>query len=185
MPTKVKFLNENHSVEFDYLVARKHSKLVETLGDTCSEEEDALEVVIRPKDCVPTYKSLMALKEYLLYFSDKTPTQFPKPLPDEIEKFASEFEKEFLIKQLGNRTTDNDNLELLTLYQCAQFLQMHDLVTLIAGWIASRIMGICKKYRDCMVAGEKIRDLLHLPDDWTPEEKNQLRLETAWPDDED
>ena len=189
MPRIVKFISDTETIEVGFAAAAKLSKLVETLGAVTTDEEDVLEVPLCPTGVIVSSHTLASIREYMLEYGEgsKAPTNFPQPLSAEIETFANPFEKEFLLKQLGgDGLNPTDNLNLLVLYKTAQFLKMtNNLAKLLAGWIASRIMEITNRHRLAWDAAEKIRELLHMNNDWLPDDADRLATEREWPEDDE
>jgi len=100
--------------------------------------------------------------EYCTYHVDHPPR--PMETADDVDQWDVEF------------LMNVDKPTLFQLAQAAHFLVIKSLLDLVCRTIADAIIA-CK-------TPEKVREMLHIQNDFTPEEEQKIRLENQWAFDE-
>lgn len=99
--------------------------------------------------------------------------EIPIPLTASVEHFVKPWEMEF-VRDIEKRVL------LLPLLECATYLRIDALQSLLSAYLAQRICEISKSAPCIMEGAEQLRQYLHLENEWTPEERVQLGEEMQY-----
>ncbi|KEG08348.1 hypothetical protein DQ04_07401030 [Trypanosoma grayi] len=104
---------------------------------------------------------------------DRRVAEIPKPLTAPVDHFAKAWEMDFA------RDMERCDL-LLPLLECSCYLRIDALHGLLAAFVAQRIEEISKAAPSIMEGAERVRQYLHLANEWTPEEMTHLEEEMRY-----
>ncbi|KPI83443.1 hypothetical protein ABL78_7513 [Leptomonas seymouri] len=149
--------NDKDAVEEDQA---SHSS-AENAADTEPLKAEDLEYSDKVLDVVCHYAMLPR--------SDRTES-IPRPLTQDLKRVVTAEEMELV-------TTAEKNDYLVDLLNCAMFLRFQQLTALCAAYMAMRIEEISKAAPDIMTGAQRIRDFMHMENEWTEEEMVHLKAE--------
>lgn len=116
---------------------------------------------------------LDVVREYAMRATSERTANIPRPLTQELKSVINADEMDLVKKaEAGNYLVD--------LLNCALFLQFSQLSALCAAYMAVRIEEIAKAAPDIMEGAERIRQFMHMENEWTEEEMGHLRREMEY-----
>ena len=148
-----------------FAVSRKAMSLSKVISDMLADVPDSEEVDIPLRQTAETMRYVI---EYVEYHKDVTPDQIPSPLPTPLSSLISEWSKRFLYTDLVRGGDDREHRILLNVLSASHFLHIEPLLDLTCACVGSMIQGKSPR---------QIRELLHIPNDFTEEQELQNEKE--------
>lgn len=116
---------------------------------------------------------LDVVRGYALLPKGERTDNIPRPLTQDIRSVVTA--DEMALVQAAEKGD-----YLVDLLNCAMFLRFAQLTALCAAYMAVRIDEIAKAAPDIMTGAQRIRDFLHMENEWTEEEMGHLRKEMEY-----
>ncbi|CCW64595.1 unnamed protein product [Phytomonas sp. EM1] len=110
---------------------------------------------------------------YAMLPDDQRTANIPKPLIMPLKLLVQAHELD-LVREAEEKQF------LVQLLDIASYLRFEQLVALCAAYISERIGEIARGAPDIMTGSERIREFLHMDNEWTPEEMEHLRREMEY-----
>jgi len=143
----------------------------EEAEETVAEEADADEAeAVKIDTLTCNKKTLEVIKEYAEMPASKRTKTLPKPIDGEFGSHVMAHE----LKMVKDAEKDGYLVDLL---DAAIQLRFSALSDMCAGYCSVRIRQIAQAAPDIMTGAERIREFLHMENEWTPEETEHLRKE--------
>jgi hypothetical protein len=138
-----------------------------------STEDDAEQGPLKTENLEYANKVLDVVRDYaMLPASDRT-SEISRPLAMPLSHCVKPGEMELV------REAESQDY-LVELLNCAMFLRFRQLTSLCAAYMAVRIDEIAKEAPDIMTGAERIRNFMHMENEWTEEEMGHLRAEMEY-----
>lgn len=136
--------------------AAKSCKMLAGMFENADEDEEIkLDV-----DC--DSKTLPLVIQYCEYHKESKPAALPQPLQKHIDEYLDQWDKDFIYTNLVEKSDETKHEALLEVMAAAHYFDNDDLLNLCCAKVGSMIQD---------KNPEQIRNLFHLPDDFTPEQK--------------
>ncbi|KPA77664.1 hypothetical protein ABB37_07010 [Leptomonas pyrrhocoris] len=141
-------------------------------GDMEAGDEDQAEDAeeLKVEDLEYSDRVLDVVQEYALLPPIDRTSNIPRPLTQDLKSVVSAAAMDLV-------TAAEKNDYLVDLLNCSMFLRCDQLTALCAAYMAMRIDEIAKGAPDIMAGAQRIRDFMHMENEWTPEEMVYLREE--------
>ncbi len=136
--------------------AAKSCKMLAGMFDN-ADEDDEIKLDV---DC--DSKTLSLVIQYCEYHKDSKPAALPQPLQKHIDEYLDQWDKDFIYNNLVQKNDETKHEALLEVMAAAHYFDNDDLLNLCCAKVGSMIQD---------KNPEQIRNLFHLPDDFTPEQK--------------
>lgn len=138
-----------------------------------SADEDADSEPLKAEDLEYPDMVLDVVRDYALLPKGERTDTIPRPLTQDIKSVVTADEMALV-------TAAEKGDYLVDLLNCAMFLRFSQLTALCAAYMAVRIDEIAKAAPDIMTGAQRIRDFLHMENEWTEEEMGHLRKEMEY-----
>jgi S-phase kinase-associated protein 1 len=142
-----------------FKMSRQASKACKMLSNMFENEGEDAEITL-DVDC--DSKTLPLVIQYCEYHKDSKPAALPQPLQKHIDEYLDQWDKNFIYSNLVDKTDETKHEALLDVMAAAHYFDNEDLLNLCCAKVGSMIQD---------KNPEQIRNLFHLPDDFTPEQK--------------
>ena len=150
---------------------------IQTLLKDDQTETGNLDVDISHEGANYSSDAIQAVATYVKQFapSGQRPSTIPKPLPGTMDRYITEWERDF-IKSLLKENDVRQHEVLLEVMNVAQRLELESLRDLLAGWISVQIDALVKD-KNMLDGAEAVRNFFNLPNEWDAEQMENLKAE--------
>lgn len=156
-------IKEKDNKDKEYVVSKKDAELSELLTGTINDYPDDPVVPLQDVD----QKTIERIIDYLQHFNGVAPPEIPKPLPQGDKEGLKEVLDEWSFNYIDKIGLD----DLVNVTVAANFMGIQSLLDLCCAKLAS----MCKDKSE-----EDIFKMFNITETFTEEEKEKIRQENSW-----
>lgn len=154
------------------------ANFIQTLLKDDQADSDVLDVDMSRGGTKHSLAVISAVAKYAAHFGGGEglrPATIPKPLCGSLDRYISDWEKDF-IKSLLKEEDNWQHEDLVEVLNVAYRLEFESLRDLLSGWVATQIDELVKD-KNMMDGAEAVRNFFNMPNEWDADSMEHLKAE--------